>query len=159
MSEAADRNTGTGDSADVFSPAKRSEVMSRVRSKNTKPEIMVRSALHAMGYRFRLHRADLPGKPDIVLPGRRVAMFVHGCFWHQHPGCGKATLPKRNADWWREKLQGNVERDARNQELLREIGWRPVVIWECEVGRAGDRLPDLLEEILRRALIDAGGTT
>ena len=88
--------------------------MSRVRSKDTKPELAVRRALHAMGYRCRLHRGDLPGKPDVVLPKYRTAMFVHGCFWHQHPGCAKATLPKNNADPWREKLRG--KRRARRTE-------------------------------------------
>ncbi len=110
---------------DMFTPEKRSQIMSRVRSKNTKPELEVRSALHAMGYRFRLHRKDLPGKPDVVLPKYRTALFVHGCFWHQHPGCRKATLPKNNANFWREKLEGNVARDARIRRVLRR--------------RAGDR--------------------
>ncbi len=134
---------------DMFTPEKRSQIMSRVRSKNTKPELEVRSALHAMGYRFRLHRKDLPGKPDVVLPKYRTALFVHGCFWHQHPGCRKATLPKNNANFWREKLEGNVARDARNQARIEEAGWRPVVVWECEVKRAGERLPDLLEAAVR----------
>lgn len=120
----------------MFTPEKRSEVMSRVRSKNTKPELAVRRALHGMGYRFRLHRKDLPGKPDVVLPKHRVTVFVHGCFWHQHPGCPKATMPKNNAAFWREKLKWNVERDERNRKRLRGAGWRTVVIWECEVGGA-----------------------
>ena len=102
-----------------------------------------------MGYRFRLHRADLPGKPDVVLPKHGIALFIHGCFWHQHPGCTKATLPKRNAEFWREKLEGNAERDARNLEKLRQTGWQPVVVWECEVNRAGERLPELLESAMR----------
>jgi DNA mismatch endonuclease, patch repair protein len=100
-------------STDVFTPEKRSEVMSRVRSKDTKPELAVRRALHAIGYRFRLHRGNLPDKPDVVVPKYRTALFVHGCFWHRHPGCAKARLPKNIADFWREKLQGNVERDER----------------------------------------------
>lgn len=106
--------------------------MSRVRSKNTKPEVFARSVLHRMGYRFRVHRKDLPGNPDIVLPKHRAVIFVHGCFWHRHPGCSKATVPKTNTDWWRNKLENNVERDARNYRQLRELGWRVFTLWECE---------------------------
>ncbi|MDP9440574.1 MAG: very short patch repair endonuclease [Actinomycetota bacterium] len=123
--------------------------MSRVRSKNTKPELAVRSALHALGYRFRLHRKDLPGKPDVVLPKHRAAVFVHGCFWHQHPGCAKATLPKNNAEFWREKLEGNVARDARNRERLRKLGWRPIVVWECEVKRDLKKVAGELDSVFR----------
>lgn len=106
--------------------------MSKVRSKNTKPERLVRSLLHAAGYRFRLHRTDLPGKPDLVLPKHRVAVFVHGCFWHQHEGCKKATLPKQNADFWAAKLKSNQERDRSVQRRLQDIGWETVIVWECE---------------------------
>lgn len=120
-------------STDIYTPAKRSKVMSRVRSGDTKPELAVRSMLHRMGYRFRLHRKDLPGKPDIVLPRHQTAVFVHGCFWHQHPGCKKATLPKRNPGFWEAKLRRNVERDGEVRHRLEESGWRVVVIWECEV--------------------------
>lgn len=111
----------------------RSEMMSRVRSKDTGPEKRVRSLLHALGYRFRLHRRDLPGSPDIVLPARKVAIFVHGCFWHGH-GCKRAgRLPKTNADFWAKKLAANLARDARNRSALENLGWKVLVVWECEL--------------------------
>src|SRR5215210_2417244 len=107
--------------------------MSRVRGADTKPEIRVRSFLHRLGYRFRLHRRDLPGRPDIVLARYGTVIFVHGCFWHQHPGCSKASLPETNRGEWTSKLARNVERDRENQGVLREAGWRVVTIWECEL--------------------------
>lgn len=111
----------------------RSEMMARVRSKDTKPEKLVRSLLHALGYRFRLHRRDLPGCPDIVLPGHEAAIFVHGCFWHGH-GCKRAgRLPKTNADFWVQKLGANLARDARNRKALENLGWKVLVVWECEL--------------------------
>ena len=132
----------------MFSPEKRSAIMSLVRSKNTKPELLVRSLLHRMGYRFRLHRKDLPGSPDMVLPKYRTAIFAHGCFGHQHPGCKKATLPKLNAEFWREKFERNVRRDENAQRRLREMGWRVLVLWECEVKRDADALPARLKATL-----------
>lgn len=132
---------------DIMTPARRSEIMSRVRAKNTKPEIAVRRAAHALGLRFRLHRRDLPGTPDLVFPRLRVALFVHGCFWHRHEGCAKASTPSSRVEFWAEKLSGNVARDARKQAALLEAGWRPVIIWECET-----RKPDELREIIRRRL-------
>ncbi len=130
---------------DIFSTEKRSRIMATVHGQNTKPERVVRCTLHKLGYRFRIHRKDLPGKPDIVLPKHHTAIFVHGCFWHQHPGCRKATYPQSNADFWRNKLDGNVSRDARSQTLLSEKGWKVIVIWECEVKNTV-----LLEERLRK---------
>lgn len=106
--------------------------MASVRSKNTKPEMTVRSWLHRNGYRFRLHRKDLPGSPDVVLPKHRLAVFVNGCFWHQHDGCRKATLPKKNREEWRAKLLRNVERDREAVTALEDRGWRALVLWECE---------------------------
>ena len=106
--------------------------MSRIRSKDTKPEMIVRRLLHAMGVRYRLHRATLPGKPDIVLGPRRLVIFVHGCFWHRHPGCREATMPAANRDFWLAKLEGNAARDLRHRAALRKLGWRVAVIWECE---------------------------
>ncbi len=120
-------------STDVFTKEKRSEIMGRVKSKNTKPEKSVRSMLHKMGYRFRLHRKDLPGNPDIVLPKYKIAVFVHGCFWHQHPGCRKATVPVQNFDFWDKKLKRNQERDSRVKSELSTLGWLTVTVWECEV--------------------------
>jgi DNA mismatch endonuclease (patch repair protein) len=114
---------------------RRSALMSRIRSGNTRPEIAVRRLLHALGYRFRLHRRDLPGKPDIVLPRHRLAIFVHGCFWHQHTGCRLASKPKTRQEYWTPKLAGNVARDARAQAALRAAGWRVEVIWECDARR------------------------
>jgi DNA mismatch endonuclease (patch repair protein) len=118
--------------ADVVDKATRSRMMSGIRGKNTLPEMLVRSFLHASGFRYRLHVKDLPGKPDIVLPKYRTVVFVHGCFWHQHPGCRNAVMPKSNRKFWQEKLEGNVERDRRNVAALRKAGWRCLKIWECQ---------------------------
>ena len=118
---------------DIFSKEKRSDIMSRVRSRNTKPELKVRSALHKMGYRFRLHRKDLPGSPDITLPKYSAVVFVHGCFWHQHPGCRKATIPKTNREKWEQKLNRNIERDETAKNQLAAEGWKVIVLWECEL--------------------------
>ncbi|HSK74982.1 MAG TPA: DNA mismatch endonuclease Vsr [Thermoanaerobaculia bacterium] len=118
---------------DRYSPAKRSDIMSRVRGADTKPEVRVRSFLHRLGYRFRLHRRDLPGRPDIVLPSYRAVIFVHGCFWHQHPGCSKASVPETDREKWTAKLARNVERDKENRDALREAGWRVATVWECEL--------------------------
>lgn len=105
--------------------------MSGIRGKNTKPEMLVRRALFAEGYRFRLHRRDLPGAPDVVLPGRRVAIFAHGCFWHMHAGCKNAKLPSTRPEFWRNKLESNVSRDRRAVESLLSGGWRVLTVWEC----------------------------
>ena len=109
--------------------------MAQIRATGTKPEMAVRRMVHAMGYRYRLHRRDLPGTPDLVFPARRKAIFVHGCFWHQHgdPNCMKASVPKSNQDYWLPKLKRNAERDADNQRKLIELGWKPMIIWECEL--------------------------
>lgn len=121
------------DMADRYTPQQRSRMMSSVKSTNTKPEIKVRKWLHANGLRFRLHRKDLPGKPDIVLPRLKTVILVHGCFWHQHPGCSKATLPASNREFWADKLARNVERDTQTKEKLAELGWRVIEVWECEL--------------------------
>lgn len=135
--------------ADIYSPAKRSDIMARVRSRNTKPELAVRSMLHRMGYRFRLHRKDLPGKPDVVLPRYRTVVFVHGCFWHQHTGCKKATLPKRNSEFWEAKLKRNIERDEETRRRLESSGWHVLVLWECEVKRDPSSCAEWLCEALQ----------
>lgn len=106
--------------------------MARIGPRDTKPEKLVRRLLHAMGRRFRLHRRDLPGTPDIVLPATRKAIFVHGCFWHRHEGCRKATTPKTRTDFWLDKFAANVERDARKELQLRAAGWDVITVWECE---------------------------
>jgi DNA mismatch endonuclease, patch repair protein len=117
---------------DRIDPVRRSINMSRVRSSGTVPEIAVRKAAHRLGYRFRLGRRDLPGSPDLVFPGRRVAMFVHGCFWHRHAGCARTTTPKTRADFWNAKFKENVGRDRRVAALLRRSGWTVAIVWECE---------------------------
>lgn len=118
---------------DIWSKEKRSEVMSRIRSKNTRPERVVRSLLFRMGYRFRLHRKDLPGSPDIVLAKYQAVIFVHGCFWHVHTGCKSSTIPKTDRIKWETKLIGNAERDKKRIRELRQLGWKVLVIWECQL--------------------------
>lgn len=112
---------------------KRSKLMGRVRQRDTAAEVAVRKLLHAMGYRFRLHRNDLPGTPDIVFPSRRKVIFVHGCFWHRHPDCDKATTPITRTDFWLQKFSKNVERDDRKILALQDRGWQSYVVWECQV--------------------------
>lgn len=123
---------------DIKSPKARSLNMAAVRSKNTKPEIAVRKLLHAAGYRFRLHSKDLPGSPDIVLPKLKTVVFVNGCFWHRHPGCRFAAVPATRSDFWIHKFEENVQRDKRNYDVLRTLGWRVIVIWECEISSISD---------------------
>ena len=118
---------------DVFSKSKRSEVMSRIKGRNTKPELVVRSLLHRLGYRFRLHRTTLPGKPDIVLPRFKTVIFVHGCFWHRHKDCRFAYTPKSRTDFWLKKLESNEIRDIRVKSDLELLGWRVITVWECEL--------------------------
>lgn len=118
--------------ADIVDAATRSRMMSGIRGKDTAPEMLVRKYLHSRGFRYRLHAKELPGKPDIVLPKYRTVVFVHGCFWHQHPGCKFAVMPKSNTEFWQKKLGGNTARDAANLARLDEMGWRCIVIWECD---------------------------
>ncbi len=131
-------------------PASRRKNLAAVKGKDTRPELVVRRLLHAMGYRFRLHVADLPGRPDIVLPGRRKIIEVQGCFWHRHPdpNCRNAVLPKTRTAWWSEKLTRNVERDALKLEALEAAGWSVLVIWECDIAK-GDSLADRLRAFLK----------
>jgi len=117
---------------DNLTKERRSWNMSRIKSTNTGPERIVRSILHGMGYRFRLHPKDLPGKPDITLPKYKTVVFVHGCFWHRHKGCKDATLPKTRRTFWRNKLEGNAVRDREKERALRILGWKVIVLWECE---------------------------
>ena len=118
---------------DKISKEVRSRNMAAIKSKNTKPEIIVRRFLHRHGYRFRLHRKDLPGNPDITLTRYKTVIFVHGCFWHQHKKCKNAVMPKTNVTFWQDKLKGNIRRDIKNVKLLKEKGWKVITIWECEV--------------------------
>lgn len=117
----------------TITPEVRSQMMAAVKGKNTKPEIIVRKMLHAMGFRFRLHRKELPGRPDIVLPKYRTVVLVNGCFWHQHPGCQMSRRPKSRPDYWEPKLDGNIQRDKKNRTELVKLGWRVITIWECEL--------------------------
>ena len=130
---------------DRLSPERRSALMSKVRGKNTLPEMRVRRLAHALGYRFRLHRRDLPGCPDLVFPARQKIIFVHGCFWHQHSGCKYAYRPKSRKDFWDEKLKRNVERDCQNLKRLKKLGWSVFVVWECETKKE----LQLLEKLTR----------
>lgn len=133
---------------DHLDPEHRSENMRRVRGKDTRPELTVRRALHALGRRFRLHRRDLPGKPDIVLAKDRLAIFVHGCFWHRHDDCPRASTPSTRKEFWMAKFERTVVRDAELAAALRAAGWRPEVIWECET-RDSERLNERLRRILQ----------
>lgn len=119
--------------ADRLTPERRSWNMSRIKGRDTGPEKRVRSILHRLGFRFTLRQVGLPGKPDVVLPRRRTVVFVNGCFWHQHAGCQNAVLPKTRTDFWVSKLTGNTDRDQRNSAALRRLGWRVLVVWECEL--------------------------
>jgi DNA mismatch endonuclease (patch repair protein) len=132
---------------DTLSPQQRSERMSRIRGKNTKPELRVRRLLYSLGFRYRLHQRTLPGAPDIAFLSRRKVIFVHGCFWHQHAGCSIAHVPKSRREFWTSKLRRNCERDAANEQRLRELGWKSLIIWECQAGDL-DVLAKRLEKFL-----------
>ena len=130
---------------DTLTPTERSDRMSRVRSKNTKPEWTVRRLVQSLGFRYRLHSADLPGKPDLVFPARRRVIFVHGCFWHRHTArCALARLPKSRLDFWQPKLEQNRKRDEKNVRRLRAAGWKVLTVWECQLGK---------EEILKARIL------
>lgn len=137
----------------VFSETKRSEIMARVKNKNTRPELVVRSLLHAMGYRYRLHRRDLPGSPDIVLPKYRAVIFVHGCFWHGHAGCGRAKRPRANAAFWNEKIDRNIVRDSEVRAALVAAGWHVCVVWQCTT-RDIERLSAELQAFLHNSAVE-----
>lgn len=132
---------------DRLDAASRRRLMQAVRTKDTGPERAVRSLLHQLGFRFRLHRRDLPGTPDIVLPGRRAAIFVHGCYWHGH-GCRIGRLPKSRLDYWQDKIEGNRRRDRRTAEALAALGWRVLAVWQCEIKNEA-ALSEKLQDFLR----------
>lgn len=134
---------------DVLTPEQRHINMSRIRSKETKPEKAVRSVLHRLGYRFKLHVRDLPGSPDIVLPKYKTVIFVHGCFWHRHSGCKDASVPKTNTEKWLDKFSKNIARDKLAVELLEQCGWGVIIIWECEI-KNKDQLAARLQTALPR---------
>lgn len=139
------------DVVDTRTPEQRRRIMQSVKTKDTGPEVAVRKILFAMGYRYRLHGKDLPGKPDIVLPGRRKAIFVHGCYWHGHE-CSKGKLAKSRADYWAPKIETNRARDARNLQDLQALGWKTLVVWQCELSeteRLGRRLKAFVQGIAK----------
>ena len=138
--------------ADIVSPKKRSDMMSGIRGKNTKPEIIVRSLLHRLGYRFRLHRKDLPGRPDVVLPKWRTVIFVNGCYWHGHENCHLFRPPKTRTEFWINKIEGNQARDQRNYAGLTDAGWKVLVIWECAVSKKLSLTDEELENAIASAL-------
>lgn len=133
---------------DTLTPERRSWNMSRIKSRDTKPERLLRSMLHRAGYRFRIHRRDLPGSPDIVLPRYSTAILVHGCYWHRHPGCKNATTPSTRREFWEAKFTQNVQRDERNIRSLKEAGWNPVVVWECDLKSNPDKVLHDIEKSL-----------
>ncbi|MBO9695906.1 MAG: DNA mismatch endonuclease Vsr [Sphingopyxis sp.] len=133
---------------DHLDPEARSRNMGRIKGGNTVPELLVRRALHARGRRFRLHRRDLPGRPDIVLPRDRIALFVHGCFWHRHAGCPRTTMPSTRREFWEAKFRRTIARDAEQAAALAAAGWRVEIIWECEA-----RKPSVLDTALDRILM------
>lgn len=142
--------------SDKLTPEKRSWNMSRIKGKDTKIEVEVRKYLFSKGYRFRKNDKRYPGKPDIVLPKYHVAIFVHGCFWHRHEGCKDATTPKTRTEFWLEKFDKNVKNDHIKQEKLRELGWKVIVIWECELKRSFQETMDKVEkELTRKSFIGA----
>ena len=132
---------------DKFSPEKRSWLMSRIKGKNTSPEIRVRSLLHRLGFRFRIQRKDLPGKPDIVLPKYRVIIFVHVCFLHHHQGCKSSHIPQSNLSYWENKRSRNVLLDIKNKQDLEQLGWKVIVIWECETKNIEKLAEEISEKI------------
>lgn len=133
--------------------------MARVPQRDSAPEVRLRKRLFALGYRYRLHDKRLPGRPDVVFPRSRVALFVHGCYWHRHPGCRKSTTPSSNAEFWAQKFAANVARDARNEAALRVLGWTPVVIWQCEIERDVDAAAARVATLLRPPTPDRGAVT
>lgn len=132
---------------DRISKERRSWNMGRIRNKDTSPELRVRSILHREGYRFRLQNKNLPGKPDIVLPRFKTVVFVHGCFWHRHAGCSDATVPKTRTEFWVGKFETNIRRDSRAVQQLQDLGWRVIVVWECELKNSEVLKDRLLSEI------------
>lgn len=135
---------------DIWSKEKRSDVMSKIRSKNTKPELILRSLLHKQGFRFRIHKKDLPGKPDIVFPKQKIAIFVHGCFWHFHSDCREGRIPPTNSAFWKNKLDRNVERDEQHRMKLEGLGWTVIAVWECDIENRLEQVVELLFSVLKR---------
>ena len=141
---------------DIVSQTRRSEIMARIQGRDTVPEMMVRRTAHRLGFRFRLYRKDLPGRPDLAFPRYRAVVFVHGCFWHRHDGCRFAYTPRSRVRFWTEKFRQNVARDRRTEDALRSLGWQVLVIWECET-RDDAAVAHRLKDFLRAADIDGRG--
>ncbi|MBK1736223.1 very short patch repair endonuclease [Halorhodospira abdelmalekii] len=139
--------------ADTLSPQERSKRMSLIRGTGTAPEMKLRRLVHGMGFRYRLHIKDLPGKPDLVFPSRRAVIFMHGCFWHRHKGCRLARLPKSKLDFWGPKLEANRKRDSRNQRRLKDLGWRVLIVWECQMADV-DRVSAVVREFLQKQEVE-----
>jgi DNA mismatch endonuclease (patch repair protein) len=133
---------------DKLSQQRRSENMRQIRSKDTRPELTLRRLVHGMGYRFRLHRRDLPGKPDLVFPARKKVIFFHGCFWHQHKGCKEGRLPGSRIEYWKPKLSRNQARDDRSQSALKSLGWGVLILWECEIEKNVAAVPEHVKRFL-----------
>jgi len=140
---------------DVVSPEKRSQMMAGIRSKDTKPEIIIRKALHARGFRYRLHSKNIPGKPDLVLKKYNAVIFIHGCFWHRHD-CHLFKWPSTRKEFWKKKIEGNVERDRKNRKLLQEQGWRIATIWECALKGKTKLDPDVFVDRLSEWILSGG---
>lgn len=138
--------------ADVFSKEKRSWIMSRIKGKDSLPEMVVRRYLHAKGFRYRLHVKSLPGKPDIVLPKYKTAILIHGCFWHAHGNCKKASLPKTKTEWWKSKLEKNKQNDLKTEKALKKLGWKVITIWQCQLksSKFDSTINKLLRQLHRR---------
>jgi len=137
--------------ADIFSANKRTEIMKKVRTKDTGCELAVRKIIYAIGYRYRLHKKSLPGRPDIVFSGRKKVVFVNGCFWHGHSGCSRGKLPDSNSLFWQKKLEGNKLRDTRILKSLSALGWKSLVVWQCQVNRRNiDRLQNKIKKFLEK---------
>jgi DNA mismatch endonuclease (patch repair protein) len=143
---------------DSVSPERRSEIMGRVAGENTGPEIAVRRLLHRLGYRFRLHRKNLPGKPDVVLPKWRTVVLIHGCFWHRHDGCPNTRTPKSKVEFWTRKFAENVERDRKAKAQLESLGWRVLVIWECEL-KDVEALAERVEHFIKESPCDQSNSS
>jgi DNA mismatch endonuclease (patch repair protein) len=135
---------------DHLTKERRSINMSKIRSKDTLPEIRIRKALWRMGYRYRLHYKQLPGKPDIVMVKQKIVVFIHGCFWHRHKNCIEASRPKTNSEYWETKIRKNMERDKKHQKEIKKLGWKVIVVWECMVKRDIEENIKLLDKIMRK---------
>lgn len=137
--------------ADIFSQSKRTEIMKNIRTKDTGCELAVRKMIYAMGYRYRLNKRDLPGKPDIVFGVRKKVIFVNGCFWHGHSGCSRGKLPDSNASFWQKKITGNVVRDGKILRSLKKLGWKSLIVWQCQASPKGDsKLKRRIERFLEK---------